>query len=586
MKLLNIQTAIFLLTFFIVNFATAQEQTQKVVYEKIIMVKENNPKNTPKQVKTSTQKDRISAIKVMIDRIKMPIEKKKSTSLMLLKKRNNDDLSIAFKALEVNLNAIKMSDFQFAMAANYPKTNDSEGDLGVSLKEITATNNGETIKQVKIEQVFQSSAAEEAGLKAGDIITAVDGKKVKSLSQLTHLIKSNEAGETIIIDYIRNGQFEQTKATLKKSDIKNAILFNDNSGIEWNDKGEITWKGDESFKIKLPILNNKGEMGVTFGEVTKEGVIITHIEAQSAAETAGLQVGDIITVIDGQVISKPKHIINVLEGRKQGETLDLEYLRGGILSKTKVVLKKNNDTFLFKSDEHEIKLKDGNFEWIEDENNISMGVLLGETTAEGVKIKGTIENSGAAEAGLEKGDLITAINGEAVRTTEAIKTSLEGKQTGDIVRVTYIRNEETKTVEVFLGTKKMSIRKPKDIDIIFDKKQPTGKTDETDESKGKESKNVETPIVSENNRLEFTELDMYPNPNQGAFHLNFEIDPGATTIIILDVNDLEIYRNEMPDFNGVFSNRIDISQHPSGTYFLHITQSDKKIIKKIVVSKE
>ena len=54
---------------------------------------------------------------------------------------------------------------------------------------------------------------------------------------------------------------------------------------------------------------------------------------------------------------------------------------------------------------------------------------------------------------------------------------------------------------------------------------------------------------------------MYPNPNQGAFTLNFEIQPGATIIRIKDVNEKEVYTNEMPNFNGIFSDRIDISEH-------------------------
>jgi hypothetical protein len=75
---------------------------------------------------------------------------------------------------------------------------------------------------------------------------------------------------------------------------------------------------------------------------------------------------------------------------------------------------------------------------------------------------------------------------------------------------------------------------------------------------------------------------MYPNPNQGAFTLSFEIEAGATIISIKNMDDKEVYAEEMPNFNGIFSDRIDISEHPSGVYFLIIEQGDKKMIKKVI----
>jgi hypothetical protein len=64
--------------------------------------------------------------------------------------------------------------------------------------------------------------------------------------------------------------------------------------------------------------------------------------------------------------------------------------------------------------------------------------------------------------------------------------------------------------------------------------------------------------------------------------LAFEIEPGTAIITIKNVDDEVVYTKDMPNFNGVFSDRIDISEQPSGVYFLTIEQGGKKVIKKVI----
>lgn len=587
MKIFNIQFVWLLCLTFVYNMATAQE-TDKSTDEKIIMVKKTTDKNGKKRVETITEKNGETIVKVTIDGEEVPTETMTGDELVVLNKdgktfflREIDEnivqnLDLAFEALEVKLNNINMSDFRLGVAED-SETNDDEGNLGVEVKE---SRTGESdIKHVKITAVSEESAAEEAGLKKGDIISAIDGKQVRSLSQFMHLIKANAPGETITIDYIRDGESFQTKATLKAGKTSNSILFGGgDTRIEWDDDGKITWKGDEDFTIKLPMMSNKGEMGVTLGESSNEGVAISHVEKKSGAAQAGLKAGDVITEIDGNTIMTSEELIELLEDKKAGETVDVGYTRNGSVYKTPVILKKSNNIFFFKNDEHEIKWEnnddDWDFNWIEDDGNASMGILLGDDLEEGILVDGTIENSGAEAAGLKKGDIITAINGEKVNTNEALIEAIQTQNAGDEVQVTYLRDGEENTVDVELGTKKVMIKKPRDIDVLF--------KDKEEDEEMEEYKKVETPTVSEGQRLEFTQLDMYPNPNQGAFSLDFEIPAGATTITIVDVDGKEVFKKEMPDFNGIFSDRIDISEQPSGVYFLNIIQGEKRVVKKVI----
>lgn len=587
MKKINFQLGILLFAMLLMNVASAQENTNSENEEKVIMVKKTIDKNGKERVETITQKGSETSVTVTVDGEVVPNEELNGEELVVFKKGNKtyflreieenviDNLDLAFQELEIKLNDVRMPDVRLGVAED-GDTNDDEGELGVSLQEVETEADG---KQVKIATVFEASAAEEAGLQKGDIITAIDGKKVKNLSQAMHLIKANAPGESIAIQYLRDGETKTTTAILKASKNKNTLIFgNGDTRIEWDNDGGISWNGDENFKIKLPIFDNKGEMGVTLGEATDEGVRIENVETASGAAEAGLQEGDIITKIDGKKIKKSTDLVEALSGKKAGETVDVKYLRADETNTTTVKLKKSNNVFLFKGENQEIKWEnkeeDWNFDWTEADGNASMGLLLGEATDEGVTVEGTVKNSGAEAAGLESGDIIIKIEDETVRSADEIKAILKDKKAGDEVEITYLRAGELNTATVILGTKKVMIKKPKDIDVIFGNKEEKEQLETYEE--------VETPTVAAENRLEFSQLDMYPNPNQGAFTLNFEIEAGATTIRIKDVNDKVVFLQEMPDFNGTFSDRIDISEHPSGVYFLEIEQGDKKVIKKVI----
>ncbi|NJN77545.1 MAG: PDZ domain-containing protein [Saprospiraceae bacterium] len=251
----------------------AQEKDTKKQDEKIIMVKKTIDENGDERVETITQKDGKTSVNITVNGETMPNEDLNGDELVVFKNgkktyflreiENNvvDNIDLAFQELELKLNDINIPDLRLGVA-NEGNFNDDEGELGVSLTERQIKEDGETIKQVKIVSIHEAGAAAEAGLQKNDIILAIDGKKVKSLSQAMHLIKANAPGETIAIQYLRNGEIAETTATLKKSKDNNALIFgNGNSRIEWDDDGGISWNGDEDFTIKFPMFENKGENG-------------------------------------------------------------------------------------------------------------------------------------------------------------------------------------------------------------------------------------------------------------------------------------------------------------------------------------
>jgi len=71
----------------------------------------------------------------------------------------------------------------------------------------------------------------------------------------------------------------------------------------------------------------------------------------------------------------------------------------------------------------------------------------------GAQIGRIQSGSPAADAGLKAGDVITNFGGEAIRSANDLTTAVGSKQPGDKVSVTYVRNGDTKTVDLKIGTR-------------------------------------------------------------------------------------------------------------------------------------
>ena len=81
-----------------------------------------------------------------------------------------------------------------------------------------------------------------------------------------------------------------------------------------------------------------------------------------------------------------------------------------------------------------------------------------------------------------------------------------------------------------------------------------------------------------------SDLNFYPNPNNGQFKLNFNLsDKGNTGVSIFDLNGKEIYNEQLNDFSGSYSKDLNLQSQPKGVYILKITQGDKMLSKKLVI---
>lgn len=78
----------------------------------------------------------------------------------------------------------------------------------------TAGSSDTTVSGAKIEETEDGSAASDAGLKAGDVITAIDDRRIEDSDGLIATVRSYRPGDTVKVTYLRGGKERTTKLKL------------------------------------------------------------------------------------------------------------------------------------------------------------------------------------------------------------------------------------------------------------------------------------------------------------------------------------------------------------------------------------
>ncbi|MBL4592569.1 MAG: T9SS type A sorting domain-containing protein [Flavobacteriales bacterium] len=98
------------------------------------------------------------------------------------------------------------------------------------------------------------------------------------------------------------------------------------------------------------------------------------------------------------------------------------------------------------------------------------------------------------------------------------------------------------------------------------------------------AKKIPTVAGLDKKELSINKLKFSPNPNDGKFDLSFKLNKKEPVLIkIFDVQGKEVYSEIISDFEGKYSNNIDISNNGEGIYILQIVQGEKVSTSKIVI---
>ena len=165
--------------------------------------------------------------------------------------------------------------------------------LGVAIQDLTAEireyYEAKDQKGVLVTEVYQGNPADKGGIKASDILTAVDGKTVTSARDLSRAIAESPVGKEIPISIVRSGEKQTVHVALSKRD--DADLLASRPSTDSNE-----------FGLQLSELNPETARRLGFSKDEK-GVLVTQVAPDSKGYKAGIQQGDVVKEINRKPVS-------------------------------------------------------------------------------------------------------------------------------------------------------------------------------------------------------------------------------------------------------------------------------------------
>lgn len=157
------------------------------------------------------------------------------------------------------------------------------GLLGVEIRDVTARlaqdRKLDVVRGVFIARVNASSAAEQSGMKPGDVITAIDGLEVGSVSELQELVARHRPGHSIQVTFRRDGKAKTVKTTLRNFEGQMAITrLPVNYEIEGAKFEDIPYAELSRRDLEGGVLIRSMSHGKWLDAGIPKGFIITHID--------------------------------------------------------------------------------------------------------------------------------------------------------------------------------------------------------------------------------------------------------------------------------------------------------------------
>ena len=235
----------------------------------------------------------------------------------------------------------------------------------------------------------------------------------------------------------------------------------------WAEKGEAPFLGINPGELTSDIA---ADYGVKAGE----GILIEDVISETPAEEAGFRANDVITKVNGVIITGPEELRTQLKKYKPGETVNITYFRGGIEKVVAVKLAKNEECvedffggkkIKIHGDKGRLKMDGPPWVWkweknVKEKKVAFAGVVtqsLSEGLAEYFKVKEcaliseVVKDSPAEKAGLRAGDVIVKIGDEKIEDEGDVGDAIRDHEIGDAVDFVVYRDGKEMTIKVKLG---------------------------------------------------------------------------------------------------------------------------------------
>jgi len=196
----------------------------------------------------------------------------------------------------------------------------TRGWLGVTIQDVDK-NLAESFgldrpRGALVAEVAPGAPAAKAGLQTGDVIVAFDGKDILESAELPHLVGLVAPGTTVSMAVVRDRKQRTLKVKV--------------GGLEADERLSREGGG--------PVKAQGGRLGLVVEDLPAEarerygisgGVEVREIVPGSPAADAGIQAGDIITLVGSTPVNSGKALAGAVDGLKAGTSVPVRLLRRG-----------------------------------------------------------------------------------------------------------------------------------------------------------------------------------------------------------------------------------------------------------------
>ena len=199
--------------------------------------------------------------------------------------------------------------------------------LGINIEDAKGRDDG-----VEVVGVSPGGPAEQAGLKAGDIVVAMNGQSLRATdgrdpsAQLVERMRSVEPGQTVNLDYLRDGQKRTAAIKAAPAEPPIARILRERLPKQLPEGLQIPGfeglLGPERQFRSLELVSLTPKLGKYFG--AEEGLLVVRA---SEGRVLPLEEGDVLLSIDGRKPDSPGHAFRILRSYQPGENVRLGVLR-------------------------------------------------------------------------------------------------------------------------------------------------------------------------------------------------------------------------------------------------------------------